>query len=207
MPRQVKRMEAVETRPLTKWDKIAGLVVVGLMAGFMLNPIQSTVAAVLSLVFHPLSTVLPFSALLSGVGSGIGLVTTVVALRVKDEDRAQELKHRAETLQERLDSDEENEDGEDLSPELAKTQWELLKTSMRPALWSALVTVPTFLWLRWIFADPATALAPAVVVLPAVGPVALTATIVGPVKVWLAWYLGASISTRLVARRVIRRLA
>ncbi|PSQ18840.1 hypothetical protein BRD00_03590 [Halobacteriales archaeon QS_8_69_26] len=199
-------METVETRPLTTWDKVAGLVVVGLMMGFLLNPIQSAVATVLSLVFHPLSTVLPFSALLSGVGSATGLITTVVAMRLRDDDRAQELKERAETLQERLDGDDEDE-LEELSPELANTQWELLKTSIRPALWSALVTVPTFLWLRWMFADPATALAPAVVVLPALGPVTLTATIVGPVKVWLAWYLGASISTRLVTRRAIRYLS
>lgn len=199
-------MEKVETHPFSKRDKVAGLVVVALMTGFLFDPIQSVVAALLSLVFHPLSTVLPFSALLSGVGSATGLVTTVIAMRVRDDERAERLKERAGELQERLESDEDD-DAEELHPELARTQWEMLKTSIRPALWSALVTVPTFLWLRWIFAAPATALAPAVVVLPAVGPVALTATLVGPVKVWLAWYLGASISTRLVARRAIRHLA
>lgn len=201
-------MEEVETRPFSKRDRIAGLVAVGLMTGFLFDPIQSTVAALLSLVFHPLSTVVPFSALLSGVGSGTGLLTTVIAMRVRDDERAKRLKERTGELRERLESDDsDEEDLEELQPELARTQWEMLKTSLRPAVWSALVTVPTFLWLRWIFADPATALAPAAVVLPAVGPVALTATLVGPVKVWLAWYLGVSISTRLVARRAIGHLA
>jgi len=206
-------METVEKRPLTTRDKVAGLVALCLMAGFVLDPIQYVVATALSLLVHPLTAVFPFSALLSGVGSATGLLSAVLTVRLVDDDRVDRLKDRAETLQERLKSEESGEqdaeDGdrtEDLGPELATTQLELLKAQFRPAIYSALVTVPAFLWLRWVFAAPATALAPAVVVLPAVGPVAWSATLVGPLKVWLVWYFGASVSTRLIARRAIRRL-
>ncbi|WP_435179872.1 hypothetical protein [Halorussus sp. AFM4] len=58
-----------------------------------------------------------------------------------------------------------------------------------------------------MFVAPSAAVAPAALALPVVGQVAWTATLVGPLKVWLAWYVGCSLSTGLVARKVVARLA
>lgn len=64
-----------------------------------------------------------------------------------------------------------------------------------------LVAAPALLWLRWVF-GASTGVTPAVVV-PAVGPVVLTGSVVGPVKASLTQYLGASLSTRLLTCRAV----
>ncbi len=66
---------------------------------------------------------------------------------------------------------------------LMKHQAEMVKGSFRPMVWSLLVTAPVFIWLRWVFTSPATAIVPVAFFLPVVGHVAWTATVVGPLKV------------------------
>lgn len=88
-----------------------------------------------------------------------------------------------------------------------KHQAEMVKGSFRPMVWSLLVTAPVFIWLRWVFTSPATAIVPVAFFLPVVGHVAWTATVVGPLKVWLVWYIGASASSGYVGRKIVRRVA
>lgn len=190
---------------LSRWDKLAAVVAVVLAAGYLVDPIQAVVATALSMVVDPLTMVLPFSAVLSGMGSTTAVVTTIAQRRLRNDERVRDLRERMETLQERVQDDDEVP--EELQDELAGTWTAMLKAQFRPMIWSMLVTVPTFLYLRWAFAAPAAAVVPAVAVVPFVGPVALTATLVGPLKVWVAWYLGASLSTRLVVSRVADRIA
>lgn len=195
----------------TLTDKLAALVVFVLAAGYAVAPIRAVVVGALTGLLAPLSVWLPFSALVVGLG-GLSGVTSAVARRVvRDADRAERARERVETLRERLaDADTDTTPDADDAGDLAATRAELrsetltaLAEDLRPAVYSAAVTIPAFLWLRWVFTAPAAALAPATVLVPFVGPVAWTATLVGPVKLWLVWYLGASLSTGAVARRVV----
>jgi uncharacterized membrane protein (DUF106 family) len=196
----------------TLTDKLAALVVFVLAAGYAVAPIRAVVVGALTGLLTPLSVWLPFSALVVGLG-GLSGVTSALARRlVRDADRAERARERVETLRERLaDADTDTTpDADDAGDDLAATRAELqsetltaLAEDLRPAVYSAAVTIPAFLWLRWVFTAPAAALAPATVIVPFVGPVAWTATLVGPVKLWLVWYLGASLSTGAVARRVV----
>jgi len=185
----------------TLTDKLVAALVFLLATGYVVAPIRELVVGTLTGVLGPLSVWLPFSVLVVGLG-GLSGVTSAVARRVvRDAERAERARERVEELRERLaDSDDE----------LAETRERLrsetltaLAEDLRPAVYSAAVTIPAFLWLRWVFTAPAAALAPATVIVPFVGPVAWTATLVGPVKLWLVWYLGASLSTGAVARRVV----
>jgi uncharacterized membrane protein (DUF106 family) len=188
----------------TLTDKLVAALVFLLATGYAVAPIRELVVGALTGLLGPLSVWLPFSALVFGLG-GLSGVTSALARRlVRDGDRAERARDRVEELRERLaDADSDADD------DLAATREELrsetltaLAEDLRPAVYSAAVTIPAFLWLRWVFTAPAAALAPATVLVPFVGPVAWTATLVGPVKLWLIWYLGASLSTGALARRL-----
>lgn len=199
-------MEAdTEGGELSRIDKVAAVAAVAMAAGYVVTPIQTTVAAVLSLLLDPLTMVVPFSAVLSGIGGGTGVVTTVLVERLRDDDRVERLQERMEDLQDRM-GDDPGSTPDGVEEELLGTWGAMMKAKLRPMIWSMLVTVPAFLYLRWAFAAPAAAAVPAVTVLPVLGPVTLTATLVGPLKVWVVWYLGASMSARLVTKRVLARL-
>ncbi|MFD1645449.1 DUF106 domain-containing protein [Haloarchaeobius litoreus] len=192
-------------------DSVAGLLALVLATGYVLSPIQTVVATVWSAVLAPLSVVLPFSALLLLLAGTNGVFTALLQAKLRDSERVEQLQERIEELQTRLREAREAddlsvEDLDDEQLELNRTMLAMLKANVRPLVWSMLVTIPTFLWLRWVFLAPAAGIAPAMVFVPLVGQLSWTATVLGPVKLWLAWYFGASLSTGFVARRVVRRV-
>lgn len=190
-------------------DKLVGLVALGLFAGYFLQPIEAAVVAVVTPVLSGLAVWLPFSLFVLFLGGSTGLVAAMLQVALRDSEHLERLQERATALQDRLKEAREREEPSDAlqseQRELMRTQAELLKRSVRPMVWSLVVTVPAFLWLRWVFTSPAAAIAPVGFVLPLVGHVAWTATVVGPLQVWLVWYLGASISSGYVARKIARR--
>ncbi|MFC4449404.1 DUF106 domain-containing protein [Halorussus aquaticus] len=197
----------------TGYDKLAGLVALTLMAGYYVTPIQRGVAGALHAMLGPATTILPFSVLVLLLAGTTGLSSAVLQTKLRSQRRVERLQERMSDLRERMESARERDD-EDAVEDLRDEQMELttdylaaMKTQFRPAVWSMLVSVPVFLWLRWVFVAPSAAVAPAALALPVVGQVAWTATLVGPLKVWLAWYVGCSLSTGLLARRAIARLA
>ncbi|ERH13109.1 MAG: putative membrane protein [halophilic archaeon J07HB67] len=188
----------------TLTDKLVAALVVLLAAGYAVTPVRELVVGGLTGVLAPLSVWLPFSALVVGLG-GLSGVTSAVARRVvRDADRAEQARERVAELRDRL-ADADDSELAETRDRLREETLTALAENLRPAVYSAVVTIPAFLWLRWVFTAPAAALAPATVLVPFVGPVAWTATLVGPVKLWLVWYLGASLSTGAVARRVVGR--
>lgn len=195
----------------TVYDKLAGLLALAFMTGYYLTPVQGVVAVALNLVLSPLAGFLPMSIFLFGLAGATGLYSTTLQLLLSDTERMERLQQRIETLQKRLSSPSgEDGDGTDDFPdeqgELLSSWMAMLKLQFRPLVWSMLVTVPVFLWLRWAMVNPAAATIPLALSVPVVGHVALTATLVGPVKVWLVWYIGGSVSTSFVSRRVLSRV-
>ncbi|MFB9805682.1 hypothetical protein ACFFQF_10150 [Haladaptatus pallidirubidus] len=43
------------------------------------------------------------------------------------------------------------------------------------------------------------------ILFPVIGQIAWTATVVGPLQVWLVWYIGASISSGYVSRKIAQQ--
>lgn len=206
-------MDTDSSRAWTGYDKLAGLLALTLMAGYYVSPIQRTVAEAMQTMLGPATTILPFSVLMLLLAGTTGLSSAILQTKLRSRERVEHLQERMSDLRDRLESARERDDEEAIE-ELRTEQQDLvveylaaMKTQLRPAVWSMLVSLPAFLWLRWVFVAPGAAIAPAAFALPIVGQVAWTATLVGPLKVWLAWYVGCSISTGLVARRVVARLA
>ncbi|UPV73112.1 EMC3/TMCO1 family protein [Halorussus limi] len=206
-------MATDSSREWTGYDKLAGLVALALMAGYYVTPIQQTVGGAMHAMLGPATTILPFSVLILLLAGTTGLSSAVLQTKLRNRERMERLQERMSDLRDRLESTRERDD-EDAVEELRAEQRDLtgeylaaMKTQLRPAVWSMLVSVPVFLWLRWVFVAPSVAVAPAAFALPLVGHVAWTATLVGPLKVWLAWYVGCSLSTGLLARKAVARLA
>ncbi|WP_231182906.1 EMC3/TMCO1 family protein [Haladaptatus sp. DYF46] len=192
----------------TVYDKLAGALALVLMTGYYLTPVQSAVVATLDVVLSPLATLVPVSVFLFGLAGATGLYSTTLQLLLQDSDAMERLQERMKTLQRELQSppdDDADALGDD-QRELMRSWMTMLKLQFRPMVWSMLLTIPVFLWIRWAMMNPAAATIPVALSLPVVGHVALTATLVGPVKVWLVWYLGGSISFTFVSRRVLSRV-
>lgn len=199
------RLTSAVTGLWTLTDKLVATLALLLATGYAVAPVRELVVGALTGLLGPLSVWLPFSVLVVGLG-GLSGVTSAVARRVvRDGERAERARERVEELRDRL-ADADDDELAEARERLRSETLTALAEDLRPAVYSAAVTIPAFLWLRWVFTAPAAALAPATVIVPFVGPMAWTATLVGPVKLWLVWYLGASLSTGAVARRVVARV-
>lgn len=190
-------------------DKLAGAVALLLFAGYFLRPVESAIIAIVSPVLTQMAIWVPFSVFVLFLAGSTGLYTAVLQTKLRDRERLDEVQQRMQTLRERLKAartDGEESELEQLQSEqqeMMAKQFELIKQNFRPMVWSLLVTAPVFIWLRWAFTSPAVAVAPVSFFLPVIGQVAWTATVIGPLKVWLVWYIGASISSGYVARKAL----
>ena len=202
------RAMVIETGGWTTLDKLAGVLAVLLMTGYYVVPVQCAVATVLNVRLGPLATLVPFSVFLLGLSGATGLASTVLQVRLRDAETLERLQNRTKELQERM-QDAQSGDAAALADEqreFVDTWKTMLKLQFRPMVWSMLLTVPTFLWLRWAVTSPAVAFVPAALSVPVLGQMALTATLVGPVKVWVVWYVGGSLSSSLLSRRLLARV-
>lgn len=204
-------MSSTDDGSWSTYDKLAGLFALALFSGYFLQPVESAVVASVSPVLSALAVWVPFSLFVIVLAGTTGLYTAILQTKLRDTERLERLQQRMKTLQERLKTAREDGDDEELEDlrseqqELMVKQLGLMKESVRPMVWSLLVTAPVFLWLRWAVTSPAAAVAPVGFFLPLLGHVAWTATVVGPLQVWLVWYVGASISSSYVARKVVQR--
>lgn len=192
------------------YDKLAAVLAVGLMSGYYLAPIQHVVTTTLQTVLGPLTVLLPFSVLLLVLSGATGIVSTVMRHRLQDTERLQQLQERIEDVSDRLqEARADDDDSVDLQAdqkEMMSDWMKVMKLQIRPAVWSMLVTVPIFLWVRWLVTAPTVAIAPIALSLPLLGPLAWTGTIIGPLKIWLVWYLGGSMSSAVISRKILARV-
>ncbi|WP_327052374.1 DUF106 domain-containing protein [Halomicrococcus gelatinilyticus] len=158
----------IETGGWTTLDELAGVLAVLLTTGYYVVPVQYAVATVLNVLLGPLATLVPFSVFLLGLSGATGIVSSVLQVRLRDAEALERLQERTKELQERL-QDAQGGDAAALADEQHEfvDAWKtMLKLQFRPMVWSMLLTVPTFLWLRWAVTSPA-AFVPAALSLPA----------------------------------------
>lgn len=192
------------------YDKIAAVLVLGLMGGYFLAPIQHVITTTLQTALGPLIIFLPFSVLLLVLSGATGVVSTITRHRLRDTERVEQLQERIEKTREQLQEGyTEDSDPADLQAdqkEMMRDWIAVMKLQIRPAIWSMLVTVPIFLWVRWLVTAPTVAIAPIALSLPLIGPLAWTGTVIGPIKIWLVWYLGGSMSSAVISRKLLARV-
>jgi uncharacterized membrane protein (DUF106 family) len=193
-------------------DAVVGALALAVASGYVVPSVGTAIATTVDALLVPFVAVGPFSVVLFGLASVAGTYSAVVSHRLRDTDRLDALQERTTDLQDRVGEAREAGDDErldDLQAERADLTREYIAAMARqvkPMAYSLLVSAPAFLWLRWLLEAGAAATVPAAVSVPLVGQVAWTATVVGPLQVWLAWYLGGTVSASLLARRLARRV-
>lgn len=198
---------AVNAPDWSSADRAVAVVALVLTTGYAVQPVQAAVTGAVHIVLAPAATVLPFAALLVLLSGVTGVASTLLRHRLRDDERFEAAQNRLEELQERMQEvGASADDSEEEQRELLRTWTAMLKMQFRPAVWSMLLTVPLFLWVRWAVSAPAAAVAPAALSLPLLGPVVWTASVVGPVKVWVLWYLGGSLVSTQLSMRLYERV-
>lgn len=193
-------------------DAVVTALAVALASGYVVPAVGTVIATTVHALLVPVVAVAPFPAVLLGLAGIAGVYSGLLHRRLGDHDRLEDLQERMTDLQERFAAAREADDDEELETLRAEQralsrEWlRAMTTQFRPMVYALLVSGPLFIWLRWLFAAPAAAVAPSALVLPLFGSVAWTAGIVGPVKVWLLWYLGGTVSASVLARRVATRV-
>lgn len=198
----------LESGSWTMYDTVAGVLALVLMSGYLLTPIQHLVVTTLDFVLGPVVALLPFTLFFFGLAGVTGVSSTVLRHYLQDSEQLDRLQSRLTELQEALSTASQGDDQppDELTPdqrEFMNSLVAMMKLQFRPLVWSMLVTVPIFLWLRWAMMEPTAAAVPVALTLPILGPVTLSATLIGPLKVWLVWYIGGSISMSMLSQRVL----
>lgn len=194
-------------------DKVAGVCALGLMASYQVPMAKNAVGSTAHLLFGPVEAVLPFGATVALLAIATTVVTTTLRQRLTDDSMQADVKERMHEVREQLSAARDRGDDEAVErlqarqQELMGEQLGAFTQMIRPMVWTMLVTVPVFLWLSWLTVNPAAAITPAVQVLPLAGRVVWTARLVGPMQVWMVWYVGWSIVSSLVGKRVGSRVA
>ncbi|WP_225334895.1 DUF106 domain-containing protein [Halomicrobium urmianum] len=196
----------------TKWDKLAGLGAVSMIAGYSIQSVRAVVGSTIDLVLGPLEAVLPFYVVVLVLAVLTGLWSTILQDNLMDsevmakyQERMQDLKERREAAKERGD-DAELERIQEEQMEAMGDQLGMFKAQFRPMVWIMLLTIPAFLWMYWLILDVGIGggSSQAVLVMPLVGEVTQWQQgVVGPVQAWIVWYFLCSLSFTQLLRKAL----
>jgi uncharacterized membrane protein (DUF106 family) len=194
----------------TKYDKIAGLGVLGLFLGYSMPSIRARIGGVMDLFMGPIEATLPFYIVIMVLAMITGMYTTILQDALMDTSVMGDYQEKNKELQERRKRAKERGDDEELE-RIREEQMEMMsenvgmfKAQFRPMVWIMLLTIPVFLWLYWMVLDVGISASQPVMVLPLVGGVATWRTaILGPVQVWLVWYFLCSMGFNQILRKAL----
>lgn len=177
----------------TMADLLAAGGVLGLVAGHLLGLGDGVVRSLDAFLF-PAYEVVPFVVGLTGVSLLVGAFSAVAFNRLIDHDRVARLSETTSKITDRL---EEEDVGLDALERLERRReaagvgkFAGVRLVTRPVPWVLLVAVAVFIWVDWVVATEA-AVAGETVALPLLGPRSWDAGIVGPIPLWVVWYLVA----------------
>jgi uncharacterized membrane protein (DUF106 family) len=194
----------------TKYDKIAGLGVLGLFLGYSMPSIRSRIGTVIDVFMGPIEATLPFYIVIMVLAMMTGMYTTILQDALMDssvmggyQEKNKELQERRKRAKERGD-DEELERIREEQMEMMSENVGMFKAQFRPMVWIMLLTIPVFLWLYWMVLDVGISASQPVMVLPLVGEVATwRSAILGPVQIWLVWYFLCSMGFNQILRKAL----
>ncbi|UPM42625.1 DUF106 domain-containing protein [Halocatena salina] len=189
----------------TTYDKLAGIGALGLMVGYWFPPVLNTIGSTLHTVIAPLYQFLPFYIIVLLLAVLTGLYSTVLRSKLVDTEKMGKYQQQMRDLQERQKKARERGDDEALQ-RLQQEQMEamgdqlgMFKEQFRPMVWVMLLTIPVFLWLRWMTgAGPLPSTAH--VIMPFAGEVSWNDTVL-IMPAWIMWYMICSFgSTQVIMK-------
>ena len=193
------------------WDKLAGLVTVGMFAGYSLNSVRNAIGGVIDIALGPLAEVLPFYVVILVLATFTGTTSTILQDNLMDMSGMEDHQEKMQDLQERRKKAKERDDQEALDRleeeqmEMMGDQLGMFKKQFRPMVWIMVINIPMFLWLYWmVFGTGMEGLATPVITFPIYGEVeAWRQGVVGPMQAWIVWYFLCSLSFTQIIRKAL----
>jgi uncharacterized membrane protein (DUF106 family) len=196
------------------YDKIAGVLALGLFGGYALGPIRNAIGGTLDAVLGPLASVLPFYMVILVLALCTGLWTSLLQGNMMDTSKVQEYQARMSDIQDRLKDARERDDEAEVDRireeqmDAMGDQFGMMKAQFRPTVWIMLLTIPVFLWMYWkigIRGGVSHGLSAAnnQLILPLIGEATWTTGVVGPLQAWLLWYFLCSMGFAQIIRKAL----
>ena len=194
----------------TKYDKIAGLIVLGMFAGYALPSARSAIGETMDLFFGPLEATMPFYLVIMVLAVLTGLFSAIMQDNLMNtevmgdyQEKTQQLKERRKKAKERGD-DEALERIQEEQMEMMTDNLGVFKAQFRPMVWIMLLTIPVFLWMYHMILDVGISQSGPAMVIPFAGEVnSWTTSIVGPMQLWIVWYFLCSLSFSQIMRKAL----
>ncbi|MBB6645520.1 DUF106 domain-containing protein [Halobellus ruber] len=192
------------------YDKGAAVVTLALFVGYSWKPLRDVIGTVMDVPLSPLEEMLPFYAVVMVLALATGLYSTLLQANLMDMDKMSKYQERMQEIQERRKEAKEAGDDEALD-EIQEEQMDamgdqlgMFKEQFRPMVWIMFLTIPVFLWMYWSIGVGANASAQTTLdalVLPLVGRVEWTESVLGPIQAWIVWYFVCSMGFTQIIRK------
>jgi uncharacterized membrane protein (DUF106 family) len=192
------------------YDKAAGVLTIGLFVGYSWKPLRDLIGNVMDVPLGPLQELLPFYAVVMILALATGLYSTLLQANLMDMEKMSAYQSRMKEIQERRkEAKEEGDDDaldaiQDEQMDAMGDQLGMFKEQFRPMVWIMFLTIPVFLWMYWSIGVGANAEAHGTLgslILPLVGEVAWTDSVLGPIQAWIVWYFLCSMGFTQIIRK------
>lgn len=199
----------IEPVSWTWYDKAAALGALVFFVGYSNAGVRNTVASLDNVLLGPLTDLLPFYDVILVLAVVTGLFSTVVQSRLMDNEKMKQYQERMQFIQDRREAAKERGDDEALQRiqeeqvEAMSDQLGMFKVQFRPMVWTMLLTIPVFLWLRWMIRGGHLGVAERDLILPLVGHAALQDPLLGLMPVWIVWYFLSSMAARQLIQKTL----
>ena len=192
------------------YDKGAAVVTLGLFVGYSWKPLRDVIGTTMDVPLGPLGELLPFYAVVMILALATGLYSTLLQANLMDMDKMSKYQERMQEIQERRKEAKESGDDEALDQiqeeqmDAMGDQLGMFKEQFRPMVWIMFFTIPVFLWMYWSIGVGSNATAQVALdslVLPLVGRVEWTESVLGPIQAWIVWYFVCSMGFTQIIRK------
>lgn len=192
------------------YDKGAAVVTLGLFVGYSWKPLRDVIGTTMDVPLSPLQEVLPFYAVVMILALATGLYSTLLQANLMDMDKMSKYQERMQEIQERRKEAKESGDDEALDRiqeeqmDAMGDQLGMFKEQFRPMVWIMFFTIPVFLWMYWTIGVGSNATAQIALdslVLPLIGRVEWTQSVLGPIQAWIIWYFVCSMGFTQIIRK------
>jgi uncharacterized membrane protein (DUF106 family) len=184
------------------YDKGAAVVTLGLFVGYSWKPLRDAIGTTMDVPLGPLGELLPFYAVVMILALATGLYSTLLQANLMDMDKMSKYQERMQEIQERRKEAKESGDDEALD-EIQEEQMDAMGDQL--GMFKIMFfTIPVFLWMYWSIGVGSNATAQVALdslVLPLVGRVEWTESVLGPIQAWIVWYFVCSMGFTQIIRK------
>ncbi|ADQ66516.1 hypothetical protein C499_02127 [Halogeometricum borinquense DSM 11551] len=193
----------------SKYDKMAGVVTVGLFFAYWWQPLQRLIGSTMNVILGPLVEILPFYAVVMIIALATGLYSTLLQANLMNMEKMSAYQERMKDIQKRRKEAQKAGDDEALDRiqqeqmEAMGDQMGMFKEQFRPMVWIMFLTIPAFIWMYWAIGVRGSGghIVLQNIVLPLVGKVSWTEGVLGPMQAWIVWYFLCSMGFTQIIRK------